>query len=87
MAFINKHNLISNNQYDFREGKNTSQAMAELRRNTTTKLEEKKKCAAIFLDLTKAFDSVSHEKVRKNRHMGSGTHTICKLSNTKNSIC
>ena len=69
MTFINKNNIMPNNQYGFLKGKNTTQAIAELIRNVTDNLEKKNKCAAVFLDLSKAFDSVSHirllEKLEK----------------------
>lgn len=57
--YLNKLNILSNSQYGFRHGKSTEDAILSLTTLISKKLDEGKKCMAIFLDLKKAFDTVS----------------------------
>lgn len=56
--FLESNNLISPNQYGFRRGKSTNDAVLELTHSVMTTLEERNKCLTIFLDIAKAFDTV-----------------------------
>jgi len=47
-------------QFGFRPDKGTDQAIANVTKTIYTALEKGKKCATIYLDLTKAFDTVDH---------------------------
>lgn len=58
-AFLESKKLISSPQYGFRRGKSTSDAVHKLVDSIVEKLDEGKKCITIFLDLAKAFDTVS----------------------------
>lgn len=60
MDFLTSNNLLSKNQFGFMEGKSTTDAMYKLINHVTSKLDEGKKCIGLFLDLAKAFDTVSH---------------------------
>ncbi|CAG4977986.1 unnamed protein product [Colias eurytheme] len=57
--YLNKYNIISNNQYGFRRGRSTEDAVLELTNVITRNIENRDKTIAIFLDLAKAFDTVS----------------------------
>lgn len=59
IKFLEKYNLISQNQYGFREGRSTTDAMNHLVTHITKKLDVGEKCVGVFLDLAKAFDTVS----------------------------
>jgi hypothetical protein len=59
IKYLNKFNLLSPRQFGFREGKNTEEAVLELTNSITTHIENKKKTLCIFLDIKKAFDTVS----------------------------
>lgn len=61
--FLEKGNLLSDNQYGFRQGRNTEQAIQKLTLNVIKNFNDNKKSIAIFLDLQKAFDTVSHLKL------------------------
>lgn len=55
-----KHNILHNNQYGFRIGSSTSDAMVSLVESIKSYFENDRKCVAVFLDLAKAFDTVHH---------------------------
>lgn len=44
-------------RFGFREGKGTDQAISKLTSSIHNALDENKKCATIYLDLEKAFDT------------------------------
>ena len=58
--FINKHNILFENQYGFRSQHSTSLALIRLIDQISSSIDSKKFCAEIFLDLSKAFDTVNH---------------------------
>lgn len=58
--FLNKHNIISDNQYGFRPKMSTCDAVYRLTSIINDSLHSNKKCITVFLDLAKAFDTVPH---------------------------
>lgn len=63
--FFNKHNIISNKQFGFRKGIGTQDALVNLVSDIYDNMDRSKTSAALFLDLTKAFDTVSHSLLLK----------------------
>ena len=61
--YLQENNIISNNQFGFREGMGTTDAIAEVTSVIYDNVDKRKKCLAVFLDLAKAFDTVSHDKL------------------------
>ena len=59
--FLLKYNVIYPQQYGFLNGRSTEQAMIDLVLSITKAIEDKQATIGIFLDLSKAFDSISHE--------------------------
>lgn len=59
IQFVKSNNILSNNQFGFRTGKSTEDAVLELTDTVTKNLDKKLKTVGIFLDLSKAFDTVS----------------------------
>uniref|UniRef100_A0A3P9L4Z8 Reverse transcriptase domain-containing protein n=1 Tax=Oryzias latipes TaxID=8090 RepID=A0A3P9L4Z8_ORYLA len=59
--FIEKHNIINENQYGFRENRSTSLAIIDAVEEITNALDKKKYAAGIFIDLKKAFDTLNHD--------------------------
>ena len=57
IRFFNKHHLLSRYQYGFRAGHFTQHVAIEL----VDKIERNKFTLGIFLDLSKAFDTVNHD--------------------------
>ena len=71
MTFLNKHSILSNNQFGFRKGHNTSHAINHLNEQVIKSLEKKKVCALLFIDLKAAFDTINHELlIKKLDHYG-----------------
>lgn len=61
--FFERNNVITNRQYGFINNSNTELAVLDLFKKTTMALDNSERCLAIFLDLAKAFDTVSHNKL------------------------
>ena len=55
------NNLLYNNQYGFLRGRSTLHNITKLTSTISQNLNEKKYVIGVFLDLKKAFDTVSHE--------------------------
>lgn len=71
IIFLEKYGLLSDRQYGFRVGKSTAQAVTELNDYVVRALYDGRKCLAIFLDLAKAFDTVSISLLlEKLEHLG-----------------
>ncbi|KAL4082905.1 hypothetical protein QTP88_029559 [Uroleucon formosanum] len=66
--YLESNNLLFEHQYCFRPDKSTDQAIANVTKMIYSTLEEGKKCATIYLDLAKAFDTVDHVKLLKKMH-------------------
>ena len=61
LSFLNKHNVIYDYQFGFRDKHSTYLALITLTDKISTALEEGKHVIGIFLDFSKAFDTVDHE--------------------------
>ena len=59
--FFEKNHIIKDNQHGFRTGHSTEMAISKFYEDTLRTLDKNQSCAAIFLDLSKAFDSVNRE--------------------------
>lgn len=57
--YFEEYNLFSDTQYGFRAGRSTDNAVLDLVNFLVHKLDAKNRCLTIFLDLAKAFDTVS----------------------------
>lgn len=56
--FLSMNNILSKNQFGFRSGISTSDAILKVTKTITKHLDKGRKCLAAFLDLAKAFDTV-----------------------------
>ena len=61
VEFVNRFSLVSPKQYGFQKGKSTIDALVDLTEYIYAALNDKKHCLSIYVDLRKAFDTVSHE--------------------------
>ena len=58
--YLNKHILLAISQYGFREGLSTELAILELQDRICNIISKGSCCAGIFMDLSKAFDTLDH---------------------------
>lgn len=59
MKYLDVYNIIAPNQFGFLSGRSTEDAVTGLSDLLARNLDQGKKCLGIFLDLSKAFDTVS----------------------------
>lgn len=57
--YLEKNNLLAEKQFGFRAGRSTDEAVYTLTNYISTNLDKGRKCLSIFLDLKKAFDTIS----------------------------
>lgn len=60
MDYIERGHILYDKQYGFRKKHSTEMAIIELTTKLTDAIDDRKLTAAIFLDLSKAFDTVDH---------------------------
>jgi hypothetical protein len=64
-SFLLSKNIIYENQFGFRKGHSTSHALNYSVSHIESSLREKKHVIAIFIDLSKAFDTIDHSTLMK----------------------
>ena len=61
IEFINKHEILNQNQFGFQKNKSTELAIASIISQISNSFGNKESAYCIFLDFAKAFDTVNHE--------------------------
>ena len=61
LSYINTNNILCANQYGFRKGHSTSLALVDLYDKISEAIDKRELAVGVFLDLSKAFDTVDHE--------------------------
>ena len=61
VGYLDNHNILCNQQFYIRKGYSTSMALIHLLHQLSTAIDDNKLTIGIFLDLSKAFDTVNHE--------------------------
>ena len=59
LKYLNKHDILSRNQYGFRKGHSTSLALIHLFEKISSAIDRREHTIGIFLDLSKEFDTVN----------------------------
>lgn len=65
-SYLKKYKLISEFQYGFQEKKSTTDAIKKLTSMIYRAVDQSRPSLCVFLDLAKAFDTVSHPQLLKN---------------------
>ena len=69
--FLTKYNILFNNQYGFRKNHSTALALIHLYDKLSSAIDNRKFTIGVFIDLSKAFDTVNHEiLLAKLQHYG-----------------
>ena len=69
--FLTSHSLLTSAQYGFRKNRSTEYAILELQDRIVKELANQNWCLGIFLDLSKAFDTLDHNiLLHKLNHIG-----------------
>ena len=69
--FFDKHGVLYEGQYGFRKFRSTNDAILDLTGNILDGFNKKMFTVALFLDMTKAFDSIKHSTLlKKMEHYG-----------------
>ena len=63
--FMNNQNLFYNSQFGFRPKYSTSHAITQLTADILKAIDDKKYTIGVFLDLSKAFDTINHDTLLK----------------------
>ena len=69
MDFIDKHKIIIKEQFGFQKKKSATDAVLELVETVSANLDQSEETVATFLDLAKAFNSISHNIFLKKIEM------------------
>ena len=70
-SYLKSNNILCTNQFGFRKNSNTSEAIIEFLDYVYSSLDKKQSTIAVYLDFSKAFDTVNHEiLMSKLQHNG-----------------
>ena len=69
ICFKNRFNLLNSNQFGSIAGQNTSDAITKFLDNACDIINKNRVLLTIFLDFSKAFDTVDHEILLKKLYL------------------
>lgn len=81
IKYLQRFNILSKSQFGFRQGLSTEDAVTALTSLVTENVDKKLKCLTVFLDLRKAFDTVSVPiLIRKLENIGIRENSLSLLT-------
>ena len=81
-SYLNENNILFNIQFGFRTGHSTEHALLELFDQIRNTFNDKNHLLGIFIDLSKAFDTVDHKiLIQKLEHYGINGKNLSWLKN------
>ena len=60
-GFLDQNNILFKNQFGFRKGSSTAQALTNITERLKESIDDHKIGCGVFIDLSKAFDTVNHK--------------------------
>ena len=79
-SYLTENNILFNKQFGFRAGHSTENALLELVDQISNTFNDKNYLLGIFIDLSKAFDTVDHKMVmQKLEYYGINGKNCCGL--------
>ena len=89
-SFVSKHNILYSRQYGFRPKRSTIDALTDFTSDLLSSLDKKEECLAVYLDLSKAFDTINHRillgKLNKLWNPWEGLGLVQKLSEPETTV-
>ena len=79
LNYFETNNLLSNKQYGFRQNRSTDLALVDMVDKIATAIDNKEHTVGIFLDLSKAFDTLDHSILLKKLSMYGIRGNVLKL--------